>query len=89
MAMLSNLDLIRRVPLFAGLTDEQAELLGGAASGGEKRRRKFQQATEFGRIAHGLLERGAPGRAGGGGRAFENRLGLRQIGADRPGGFRG
>ncbi len=32
MAMLSNLDLIRRVPLFAGLTDEQAELLGNTVT---------------------------------------------------------
>lgn len=32
MAMLSNLDLIRRVPLFAGLVPEQAELLANAVT---------------------------------------------------------
>ena len=32
MSMLSNLDLIRRVPLFAMLTEPQAQSLAGAVS---------------------------------------------------------
>lgn len=48
MAMLSNLDLIRRVPLFAAITPDQASLLSGAVS---KRRFKrgeliVQQGTK-------------------------------------------
>ncbi|MDB6001639.1 MAG: cAMP-binding domain of or a regulatory subunit of cAMP-dependent protein kinase [Rhizobacter sp.] len=53
MAMLSNLDLIRRVPLFSMLSDEQAE---GIASSVIKRRfRRGEVIVEHGRKSNALF----------------------------------
>jgi CRP-like cAMP-binding protein len=52
MSMLSNLDLIRRVHLFAMLTPEQAQSLAGAV---EKRRfKRGECVVEQGKISHAL-----------------------------------
>ena len=52
MPMLSNLDLIRRVPLFSMLTPPQAEALAGTAS--KKRFKRGENLVEQGKMSHAL-----------------------------------
>ena len=52
MAMVSDLDLLRRVPLFALLTAEQAEILGGAVT--KKSFRRGEMLVERGGHSPGL-----------------------------------
>ncbi len=53
MSMLSNLDLIRRVPLFALLTDSQAEALSSAVS--KKRFKRGEAIVQQGRTSNALF----------------------------------
>jgi CRP/FNR family transcriptional regulator, cyclic AMP receptor protein len=53
MAMLSNLDLIRRVPLLAHLTPEQAQTLADSAS--KKRFKRGECIVEQGKSPHALF----------------------------------
>src|SRR4026207_280133 len=62
MAMLSNLDLIRRVPLFSMLTNDQAQ--GIADSVVKRRYRRGEIIVEHGRKSNALFIP-APGRARG------------------------
>src|SRR3954468_4781416 len=61
MAMLSNLDLIRRVPLFSMLTNDQAQ--GIADSVVKRRFRRGEIIVEHGRKSNPLFTR-VTGRAG-------------------------
>jgi CRP-like cAMP-binding protein len=53
MAMLSNLDLVRRVPLFAMLTDAQANSVSGAIV--KRRYRRGENIVEQGRKSNALF----------------------------------
>jgi CRP-like cAMP-binding protein len=53
MAMLSNLDLIRRVPLFSMLTDAQAEAVSGAIV--KRRYRRGEKIVEQGKKSNALF----------------------------------
>lgn len=52
MTMLSNVDLIRRIPLFAHLTQEQVESLAGSVS--KRRFKRGQCLVEQGEMNHAL-----------------------------------